>query len=103
MSRASRHPRWLIGAFGLALALFLAFTLHALWVVTHLDTSPGPVQAWMTPGYIVRSYGITPEVMAQTLGLDPGSARGKTLEEIAKAQGVPLDGLLKAVQAMVPQ
>ena len=45
-------------SFGLALALFLAFTLHALWVVTHLETAPGPVQAWMTPGYIVRSYGI---------------------------------------------
>ena len=55
----------------------------------------------MTPGYIVRSYGIAPEVMAQTLGLDPGSARGKTLEEIAATQGVPLDRLLEAVQAVV--
>ena len=37
MKRPARSPRWLIAAFGLALALFLAFTLHALWVVTHLD------------------------------------------------------------------
>ena len=103
MTRPARSPRWLIAAFGLALALFLAFTLHALWVVMHLETSPGPVQAWMTPGYIVRSYGIAPEVMAQTLGLDPGSARGKTLEEIAATQGVPLERLLEAVQAMVPR
>ena len=50
MKRPARSPRWLIAAFGLALALFLAFTLHALWVVTHLDPAPGPVQAWMTPG-----------------------------------------------------
>ena len=101
MKRPARSPRWLLAAFGLALALFLAFTLHALWVVTHLDPAPGPVQAWMTPGYIVRSYGIPPEVMAQTLGLEPGSARGKTLEEIAATQGVPLDRLLEAVQAVV--
>ncbi|MEY3308092.1 MAG: hypothetical protein RLZZ413_2130 [Pseudomonadota bacterium] len=103
MKRPARSPRWLIAAFGLALMLFLAFALHALWVVTHLESSPGPVQAWMTPGYIVRSYGIAPEVMAQTLGLDPGSARGKTLEEIAATQGVPLDRLLEAVQAVVPR
>lgn len=103
MKRPARSPRWLIAAFGLALALFVAFSLHALWVVTHLETSPGPVQAWMTPGYILRSYGIAPEVMAQTLGLDPGSARGKTLEEIAAAQGIPLDRLLEAVQAVVPR
>jgi hypothetical protein len=103
VTRPSRRPHWLIAAFGLALALFLAFTLHALWVVTHLETAPGPIQAWMTPGYIVRSYGITPEVMAQTLGLDPGSARGKTLEEIAATQGVALDALLASVQALVPQ
>ena len=57
----------------------------------------------MTPGYIVRTYGIPPEVMAQTLGLEPGSARGKTLEEIAATKGVPLDALLASVQAMVPQ
>ena len=101
MTRARRRPRWLIAAFGLALVLFLAFTLHALWVVTHLDTSPGPVQGWMTPGYVVRAYDIPPEVMAQTLGLDPGSARGKTLEEIAALQGVPLEALLASVQAMV--
>ena len=103
MTRARHRPRWLIAAFGLALVLFLAFTLHALWVVTHLETSPGPVQGWMTPGYIVRSYGIAPDVMSQTLGLDPGSARGTTLEEIAKTKGVPLDGLLEAVQAAVPR
>lgn len=40
MTRPARSPRWLIAAFGLALALFLAFTLHALWVVTHLETAP---------------------------------------------------------------
>ena len=103
MSRAARRPGWLIAAFGLALILFIAFALHALWVVTHLDPSPGPVQAWMTPGYIMRTYDIPPEVMTQTLGLEPGSARGKTLEEIAATQGVPLDALLASVQAMVPQ
>lgn len=101
MSRAARRPRWLIAAFGLALILFIAFALHALWVVTHLDPSPGPVQAWMTPGYIMRTYDIPPEVMAQTLGLEPGSARGQTLEEIAATQGVPLDALLASVQAVV--
>lgn len=103
MTRAARRPRWLIAAFGLALVLFIAFALHALWVVTHLDPSPGPVQAWMTPGYIMRTYGIPPEVMTQTLGLEPGSARGKTLEEIAAARGVPLEALLASVQAVVPR
>ena len=103
MTRAGPRPRRLIAAFGLALVLFIAFALHALWVVTHLDPSPGPVQAWMTPGYIMRTYGIPPEVMTQTLGLEPGSARGKTLEEIATERVIPLEVLLASVQAVVPR
>jgi hypothetical protein len=103
VTRAARRPRRLIAAFGLALVLFITFALHALWVVTHLDPSPGPVQAWMTPGYIMRTYGIPPEVMTQTLGLEPGSARGKTLEEIATERVIPLEVLLASVQAVVPR
>jgi len=103
VTRAARRPRRLIAAFGLALVLFITFALHALWVVTHLDPSPGPVQAWMTPGYIMRTYGIPPEGMTQTLGLEPGSARGKTLEEIATERVIPLEVLLASVQAVVPR
>lgn len=101
--RPPTGPRWLIAAFGLAVGLFLAFSLHALWVVTHLADAPGPVEGWMTPGYVQRSYDVAPEALAGALGVAPGTARGQTLEEIAKARGLSVEALLAAVQAVVPQ
>ena len=102
MSPASR-PRWLIAAFVLAMGLFVAFSLHALWVVTHLADAPGPVEGWMTPGYVQRSYDVAPDALARALGVEPGTARGQTLDEIAKARGLSLEALLAAVQAVVAQ
>jgi hypothetical protein len=101
--RPANRPRWLIAAFGLAMGLFMAFSLHALWVVTHLSKTHGPVEGWMTPGYVQRSYDVAPEALADALGVDPGTARGQTLNELAKARGLPGDVLLAAVQAVVPQ
>lgn len=102
MKRTGRPPA-LVVAFVLAVAAFLGFALHAVWVVAHLEAMPGPVQGWMTPGYVVRAYHVPPEAMSRALALEPGSARGKTLEDIAVARGVPVDRLLAAVQALVPQ
>jgi len=96
------RPRWLIAAFVLALVLALAFAGHALWVVSHLDGGQNPVQGWMTPGYVIHAYSVPPEVLAQVLGIDPGTARGRTLDDIAADRGIPVDVLIAAVQAVVP-
>ncbi len=93
-------PRWLVPAFVLAVVLALLFSGNALRTAWRLDDPPAPVEAWMTPGYIVHSYGVDPSALAAVLKVEPGSAKGKPLAEIAKAQGVPVEPLLAAVEAL---
>jgi hypothetical protein len=60
--------------------------------VSHLEQVPAP---WMTPGYVARSWNVDPHEVATALGLDPDAPpRGRTLADIAEAQGVPTDVLI---------
>ncbi len=88
-------------AFILALALAVAFAGHAVWVATRVAGEPPLVEDWMTPGLVTRTYGITPEALADALTIAPGSAKGETLAEIAKSQGVSVDEILGRVQAAI--
>ncbi len=93
--------RALVAAFILALALAGAFAGHAVWVATQVAGEPPLVEDWMTPGLVMRTYGIAPEALADALRIAPGSAKGETLAEIAKAQGVSVDEILGRVQAAI--
>lgn len=92
--------------------LFLAFCAAALITVffaargvffavywsdpAHRDQ---PIEGWMTPGYIAHSWGVSPELVIQTLDLGQGEgSRRKTLSDIAKARGVDVEVLIAALQ-----
>lgn len=97
------RPRWLLPAFWVALVLAAAFAGFAIWSSLRLpDTADGPIEAWMTPGYVVHVYHVDPDRAAEILGVGKGEARGKTLSEIAEVRGVPVAGLVSALQAAVP-
>jgi hypothetical protein len=96
----SGRGRLMLG-FALALGLALAFAGHAVWVALRVAEEPALVEDWMTPGLVMRTYGLSPEVLAGALGVDPGSAKGKTLAEIAEAQGVPVEAVVARVQTAV--
>jgi hypothetical protein len=100
--RARRGTRWLVVPFVLALVLAAGLGVRAVVHGLRLSGGPPPtIEGWMTPGYIVQSFDLEPEAMAAALGLEPGSARGKTLEDIATARDVPLADLIAAVEAVI--
>lgn len=93
-----RHRRLSLIAFAIAVALALFFSMRlALAAIywsdpEHLRQQPGP---WMTPGYIARSWEISPKEVAEALGLDPRAPpRGRTIEDIAAAQGRPVGDVI---------
>jgi hypothetical protein len=78
------------------LALFFATRLALATLYwadpEHLSQQP---EAWMTPGYIGRSWQIDPRLLAEVLGLDPDAPpRKRTLEDIANDTGVPVETLI---------
>lgn len=94
--------RGIVAAFLLALLLALGFAGHAVWTVLVVAREPAPVEAWMTPGLIAKSYGITPKDLAAILNLGPDEVEGRTLDEIAAAEGMPVTALVAALEREIP-
>ncbi|MCA0920980.1 hypothetical protein [Pseudooceanicola nanhaiensis] len=104
-----QHPVALlvfVAAFVLVLFFALRMTVFALHWSDPGQRSVQP-QPWMTPGYVAHSWHLPKEEVFRLLALDPPPDRRVTLEEIARAKGVPLSQLLDdlndALQAQAPR
>lgn len=89
-------------AFVLALVLALFFGVRLVsraiyWSdPAHIHQPP---EAWMTLGYLGRSWHVDPAELAAVLDLDPAARRGRRLEEIAADQGVPVQTVIDRLTA----
>ncbi len=103
MTVLRRHP-WLALAFvvALGLTLFFAtrFVIHAVYWADPAHRRQ-PVAAWMTAGYVGRSWGLDPRAIDAEAGLPPPDGQPLTLEEIAAARGVPVAEVIAAVEAAI--
>ncbi|OWY15271.1 hypothetical protein DEM26_06630 [Thioclava sp. NG1] len=101
-----------IASLGFILAVALSLFFGARFVSraiywsdpAHLHQSP---EAWMTPGYIARSWHLKIEEVDAILGIEDGHALvgdGRpTLERIAKAKGEPLQDLMRKLSLGLPK
>jgi len=100
----SSKGRWMRLALAIAAGLTVLFLVRAVFYATiwyESDPASHPVEAWMTPRYIVRSYELSPAEVAETLGILQGESPRKSLADIAELQGVPVETLIRAVEALV--
>lgn len=108
--RLWREQRLVFIAFLVATTLALAFAGRGIsraifWAnPAHLQQVP---EAWMTPGYIARSWHLEVEQVDAILGIENGPALvGKgppTLERIAEVTGEPVVALLARLSAGLPK
>ena len=101
IGRLWREHRALFLAFALALLLTLFFALrtvvHALYWSNpaHLNR---PLEPWMTPRYIARSYDLTDaelDGLLRGIGIDPDALPFRpTLKRIARERGLPVSELI---------
>lgn len=101
--RARRAP-------GLAIALAVALLLAAVFALrlTHaaLNWHEVPhdqsIESWMTPRFVVRSWDVPPELVAETLAIDrDGIGRRVTLQTLADERGIPPERLIDALEAAI--
>jgi hypothetical protein len=57
------------------------------------------IEGWMTPRLVAHAHRLPPDVMMKALGLRPGEGRGKTIGELAAAEGVPVSDLIERIRA----
>lgn len=96
--------KWLLAGFVLAAALTAFFAVRAvMFAVYWMDPDRGhhPVEAWMTPRYILHAYDIPRERLAETLGLEQGESPKIPLGKLARERGRDVAGMIAAVQALV--
>lgn len=95
-----RH-RLLSLAFLAALALTLAFAVRGVLMMPLFGAPPPdpPIEGWMTPRLVAHGWHLPPEVLAGALGIEPGSGRRRTLEQIARDQGVSVADLAARIAA----
>lgn len=98
-----RRHRLLFLAFVLAVVLMVAFAVRSLVFMSPFRHPPPdpPIEEWMTPRLVAHGWHLPPEVMIEALGLQPGEGKGRTLEEIAKDQGIPVSDLIARLMAAI--
>jgi len=102
MRRLWRAHRLVLAGFVLAAALTLFFAARLTLSLIYWNDPAHRDQAiagWMTPRYVGHSWRIPPEVLAETLGIEPGSGRPQTLAEIAAERGTTVEALAAAIAA----
>jgi hypothetical protein len=80
---------------------FAGFTVfRAVYWANHREE---PVSAWMTVGYVGRSWGLDPRELDAVAGLPVPVERGHplTLAEIARDRGVPVQEIITEVEAAI--
>jgi hypothetical protein len=99
-----RDHRAALLAFLTALAITLFFAVRFLSFAlywsdpAHRNQVP---EAWMTPGYVARSWHIPREAFLRALDLPPKSDPPRSFEDIAKDRGIPVTTLLGEVAAAI--
>jgi hypothetical protein len=82
-------------------AFFAGATLYrASYWAAHREE---PLSAWMTVGYVGRSWGVDPRELDARAGLPLPEERGHpmTLAEIARDRGVPVETIIADVEAAI--
>jgi CHAD domain-containing protein len=105
MRRLWREHPYLVSAFLGASAITLFFTVRLIasliyWAnPAHQNVE---VKPWMTVGYIGRSWGVNPRELDVLAGLPLPDERGpRTLAQTAQERGVPVEDLIKKVDAAI--
>lgn len=97
-ARANWPALLLLGVSSLALLWFaLSFVLHLIYFndPKHQDEALKP---WMTPRYVVMSYDLPKDVVAEVLNLPESGPGRKKLGVIADDMGVTLEELARRVR-----
>ena len=104
VNRLFRHHPRLTAAFFLSSALALFFAVRFLFGVIYWSQHhEEEIRPWMTIGYIGRSWGLEPREILLHAGLPQPRDHPLTLNEIAQIQGVPVDDVVKKLEAAIAE
>lgn len=57
-----------------------------------------PIAGWMSPGYVAMSWHVPKPVVMEALGLEEKSRDRKSLDDLARERGLPVDVLIRELE-----
>ena len=94
----------MLAGFAIAALLTAFFAVRAiLFAVFWMDTPPEthPIEPWMTPRYIARTYDIPRAEMQRILELAPDETPRQPLGSLARSRGVPVQTYVDQIEALL--
>jgi hypothetical protein len=99
--RVLRRP-WLTAGFVAALALTLVFVLRLALGALHWSEMPdAQIEGWMPVGMVAQSWDVPRDLLAEAIGIPPGTAPRRSLAWIAEARGEDVDALIARIEAAI--
>lgn len=92
----------MLAIFAVAAVLTTFFIIRAVFFAfVWMDPNRGhhPIEPWMTPRYIARTYDIPRPEMQHILDLGPDETPREPLESLAEARGIAVQSLINAFNA----
>jgi len=94
----------MLAGFAIAALLTAFFAVRAiLFALFWMDTPPQthPIEPWMTPRYIARTYDIPRDQMLGILGLASDETPRQPLDSLARNRGVPVQIYIDQIEALL--
>jgi hypothetical protein len=99
--RIKNHPVMATGfALTLVLATFFAIQLLRGFLVWP-SAADGPIEGWMTVGYVARAQDVPRDVLAEAIGVATGRQPHQSLSRIAEGQGESLAAIVARLDAAI--
>ena len=98
------HHKVLFLTFCVALVTGIFFAARlALFTIYWSDPAHRfqPLEGWMTPGYIARSYQLDPEIVQDILAIGTDNPKAMTLSKLAKSRGLSQDAFINDLQTQL--
>ena len=98
----AKHPK-LVSALLVATLLTAFFAFRVIYGIVYWSQHhEEPIRPWMTVGYVGKSWSVHPREIDETADLPlPVEGKPYTLQEIADQRGVPVEDIIKQVEAAV--
>lgn len=96
--------KFMLAGFAIAALLTAFFIVRAIFFAVFWmdpDREIHPIEAWMTPRYIARTYDIARPDMQHILELGPDETPRQPLDKLARTRGVPVQTYIDQFDALL--
>ncbi len=104
VKRLWRDAPYLTVGLGLSLLVAAVFAVRLMLGVLYWSDprhQDMPIAPWMSPRFVALSWDVPPEVVREALDLTREEARPGPLKELASRRGVPVDVLIRDLEASI--